>query len=202
MSKESAGSSANSSDPLSLLKPPALGKRITELRKKKGITEEVLSQRSGISAPMLREIEKETVSPTVATVWRIAKGLDVGLQGILTDEPELFEVLRKEDAPTLISEDQGCTIRITSPIHLADKLEMYHLRFRPKACLESAPHYQGTTEFLTALRGTFTVASGSRCGGVDAGDTVRYRADVRHAIRNRGQEEGEAYLIVQFEVGE
>ena len=186
----------------SQLRPPALGKKISDLRRQQMLSREDLARRSGVSIAMLNQIEEEQFNPTVATVWRIAKALNLNIQTILTEKNDLFEILRNEDAPTLTSEDGGCVIRITSPIHLADRLEMYSLAFRPGASLQSPPHYAGTVEFLTVLKGTFRVTSADRSATVGVGDTARYRADAQHAIENSSDGEGEAYLVVQFRTDE
>ena len=49
--------------------------------------------------------------------------------------------------------------------------------------LESAPHKTGTIEHLTVLEGRLAVTSGEETADVSEGDTIRYAADVPHAIR-------------------
>lgn len=180
---------------------PQLGMNITALRKKKGLSLAELARRSGVSQHMLSLIEQEKINPTVATVWKISKGLDVSFQGIIGETGEnkdLFDILRRDEAPVLMAENGSYTIRITSPVHLQDTLEIYHLFFKPGGALRSTPHYPGTEEFLTVVKGNLKVESAGGAGELYAGDSVRYRADDRHAIENKGDEEAEAFLVVQF----
>lgn len=55
----------------------ALRKRITEIRKKKSITQEQLAAATGLDRVAIANIETGKRRPTVTTVYRIAKGLGV-----------------------------------------------------------------------------------------------------------------------------
>ena len=63
--------------------PPMIGKNIQRLRNARNLTLNVLSERSGVSKAMLSQIESDKVNPTIATVWKIARGLGVDLQDLL-----------------------------------------------------------------------------------------------------------------------
>ena len=182
-------------------KTPRLGANISALREKKNLSLAELSDRSGVPQGMLTQIEQEKKNPTVATVWKIAKALDFSLQGIigeLDEQERLFEILRKDDAPVLTADDGSYTIRITSPVNMKDSLEMYHLVFKPGGALRSAPHYPGTEEFLTVVKGRLKIRSAKTTAELFYGDSARYLADVKHSIENDCSEEAEAFLVVQF----
>ena len=77
--------------------PPQIGRNIQKIRKKHGMTLDILSEKSGVSKAMLSQIESEKVNPTIATVWKIAQGLDVDISSLLTGQDELlrkFQVSR------------------------------------------------------------------------------------------------------------
>jgi len=70
--------------------PPMIGKNIQRIRSSRKLTLNVLSERSGVSKAMLSQIESDKVNPTVATVWKIARGLNVELNDLLDtdDQPK------------------------------------------------------------------------------------------------------------------
>ena len=72
--------------------PPMIGKNIQRIRSSRKLTLNVLSERSGVSKAMLSQIESDKVNPTVATVWKIARGLNV----------ELNDLLEADDEPTRV----------------------------------------------------------------------------------------------------
>ncbi len=59
------------------------GRVIRELRKKRGVTQEVLSGFACISRSHLAMIENGTKNPNVDTLWRIAEALGMTLSDLL-----------------------------------------------------------------------------------------------------------------------
>ena len=60
-----------------------LGETIRELRREKGISQEVLSGLSGIARSHLSMIENGTTSINVETLWKIADAIGVPLSEIV-----------------------------------------------------------------------------------------------------------------------
>ncbi len=179
--------------------PPEIGLNIMNLRKQKNMSMDALAKRSGVSKSMLSQIEQEKTNPTVVTVWKIARALDVPVEELLLTKGDYqIEVLRREDAPLIFSDDRSCIIRVNSPIHMADNLELYHMTFKPKGKLSSLPHFPKSEEFLTVISGQFKVTAGNNSSILNEGDTGRYKADISHAIENLRDVEGTTYLTVWF----
>ena len=62
----------------------------------------------------------------------------------------------------------------------------------------SEPHFSFTEEILTVISGAIEVMAGEKSVILEQGDSVRYHADVRHAIREVAGEKSEAHLTVYF----
>lgn len=181
------------------MQPPSVGKNILYYRKKRNMTIDELSKRSGVSKSMLSQVEQEKTNPTVITVWKIARSLDVNINQLLkTGGEPAIEIMRKEDMPIIYSQDRKCLIRINSPVHMADNLELYQLIFKPGGVNESEPHFAGTQEFLTVFLGKLKVTVGNNSKILNEGDSSRYNADAEHIIENISDGESQAYLVVWF----
>ncbi len=76
-----------------------LGKRIRELRKKKNLTQEQLSERIGIEIPSLSNIENGKNYPNSETIDKIAQGLEVQIFEIY-----MFEHLEEFDRDRMLVE--------------------------------------------------------------------------------------------------
>lgn len=72
-----------------------LGKRIKELRKKRGLTQEELAEKCHIHYKFLGGIERATTNPTLNILMRIAAGLGTSLA-------ELFRYESSADDPARI----------------------------------------------------------------------------------------------------
>lgn len=60
-----------------------VGSRLREWRQRRGLTQEQLAERSGLSYKFIGEIERGTGNPTVETLGRLAAALDVDLSELL-----------------------------------------------------------------------------------------------------------------------
>ena len=81
---------ASTSDP-----GATLGPRVRALREAMGLSLRDLAERSGVSAPMLSQVERGETSPTLAVAAKIAAGLELTLSQLLRlDEGEHVAVSR------------------------------------------------------------------------------------------------------------
>jgi len=185
----------------SMTRPPALAKNIQKLRKGKELTLDELAARSGVSKAMLSQIESDKVNPTVATVWKIAHGLGVNFQSLLSGESEpvrRFEVNRAADITGLDTEEGDALVQVLSPITMAEELELYLITVKPRGTMRSSPHYAGTEEFLTVLEGKVKVTAGTNAAELGTGDFISYHCDIEHSITNLSKKAAKIYLVVRF----
>src|SRR3954464_4495463 len=72
-----------------------VGPRVRALREAMGLSLRDLAQRTGVSAPMLSQVERGEPSPTLAVATRIAGGLELTLSQLLRlDEADGVSVVR------------------------------------------------------------------------------------------------------------
>jgi transcriptional regulator with XRE-family HTH domain len=179
--------------------PPEVGATLQRLRLKRGLTLDDLSRAAGVSKSMLSQIEREKANPTIAVAWRLANALGIGIEELLSNEPQEVEpihVLEPHETPTLPGNHAGYVLRILGPMELAGKYEWYELTLAPDGALVSNSHDPGTMEYLTLLNGVLEVEVDGVKKKLKAGGTARYQADKGHAIRNTGKTEARALLVV------
>jgi len=171
--------------------------RIRTLRSQKGWTLEQLSTASGVSRSMLSQIERGTANPTLVVAYRIAQAYSLTLADLVETPTGTtkIDVIRSDDRSYLFRDDRQCRIRTLSPLHLEKDVEFYELRLRPNGVLNSAPHFEGTREFLTIEKGTVRLTSADESSELKPGDSAHYPADVPHKIENIGRGEAMAFLV-------
>lgn len=59
-----------------------VGKQVRKVRESKGMTQEQLSERAGFYRTYVGHIENGTYSPSLFTIWRIAKALGVKVESL------------------------------------------------------------------------------------------------------------------------
>src|SRR5438552_7401058 len=75
--------------------PESLGPRVRALREAMDLSLRDLAERSGVSAPMLSQVERGETSPTLQIASRIAAGLELRLSQLLRlDESGTVTIVR------------------------------------------------------------------------------------------------------------
>ncbi len=174
---------------------------IQELRKQKKLTLGQLSVLCRVSKAMISQIETGKTNPTVATLWKIAQGLDVDIHILLkglNDPERRFHVQRSENLTTLDTEEDGLHIKVLSPFSMVEDLEMYLLTFSPGGKLESSPHFSKTEEFLTIVKGKVRIRAGEKVTDLNEGDFIAYHCDIEHAIYNLSDTDSIVHMVVRF----
>lgn len=174
-----------------------LGGRVRHLRTARGWSLEALANASGVSRSMLSQIERDRANPTVAVTLRIAQALGMTI-GELVESPgatSSVKVIRAGDKAHHYRSDASCCIRTLSPLNLEKDVEFYEVLLQPGGELRSAPHFEGTREFLTVEKGRVRVESAGDTENLRSGDSASYRADVPHALVNAGRGEALLFLV-------
>jgi quercetin dioxygenase-like cupin family protein len=104
-------------------------------------------------------------------------------------------VIRANDHAYDYRSDKSCRIRTLSPLNLEKDVEFYEVQLQSGGELRSAPHFEGTREFLAVQKGQVRVESAEDSETLHPGDSASYRADVPHAIVNVGKGEAVIFLV-------
>jgi transcriptional regulator with XRE-family HTH domain len=169
------------------------------LRRDRHLSLDDLASRSGVSRAALSQIEGARTNPTLAVLWKIAVGLDVPFHDLIgSNEQQDVRVLRAGDAPPLKSGDGRMESRLLSPGGASADVEVYDLRFQPKAVHRSDPHSKGTTETLVVLTGSLRLIVEGSEHELNIGDSVFFRADVPHTYENRTAREIRCLDVIRY----
>jgi transcriptional regulator with XRE-family HTH domain len=177
-----------------------VGENLARLRRQRGLSLEKLATLSGVSRAMLGQIEAGESTPTIALLWKIARGLDVRFADLLGDEePEEVEVLPVNRARILRSADSGFESRALFPFDRRRRAEFYELRLRAGHVEHAVAHPEGTYENLVVHSGRLRLTVGDHEPvELRAGDAVYFRADVPHIYENPGTRDTLMYLVMTY----
>lgn len=177
-----------------------LCRRVRELRAERGWSLDVLSKACGVSRSMLSEIEREKANPTLGVAVRIARAFGLTLGELVEpDRPRNeISVIRADDEASVFRSEADIRVRTLSPLNLEKDVEFYEVVLQTEGELRSAPHFEGTREFLTVEKGKVFLESGESKVTLGRGDSASYRADVPHRIANNGKGEATVFLVVIY----
>ena len=174
-----------------------LGRTVAKLRKDYGLTLADLSTQSGVAKSIISQIERNETNPTLTTIWRLAHALDVSIEAVLhgaEDGPFLEHTLRG-GTPILLPDDGLCRLAVIGWLKTVDWLQWYDFQAEPGGVLGSDAHPRGSIECLSVLEGELAVEVGEVGQTARAGETLRYRCDRPHRIRNLSSAPAHATMV-------
>ena len=181
---------------------PAVGDNLKRERRKQHLTLDALALASGVSKAMLSQIEANKVNPTIGTLWKVVKALNIDFDAVLSGEHsqnKKFDITRAENITSLKTGQSNAVFRVLSSLSMADQLEL-HLVTLPPGCVHAShPHTPGTEEYLTILSGSVTVAAGDNIAQLNTGDVIAFQADVEHTLENRTSTPATLYMVIRFQ---
>jgi XRE family transcriptional regulator, regulator of sulfur utilization len=178
-----------------------LGPRVRALREAGALSLRDLAERTGVSAPMLSQVERGETSPTLAVAQRIASGLDLSLSQLLRlDEGEGVTVVRGAERRAGASRSNGHFYDVLTPPIPGQRAEVSEHTLKPGAATGGAEdppmHEAGSRETAVVHAGRLRLV----CHGVDydleVGDAVTFDADLPHHFENPGRRDARFYAVV------
>jgi len=176
-----------------------IGPRVRALRDAMGLSLRDLAARSGVSAPMLSQVERGETSPTLAVAAKIASGLELTLSQLLRlDEGEHVVVSRA--AGRRSSSRGGHRFEELTPPLPGQRADVSLHSLRPGAAtggLDDPPmHEPGSRETAVVLRGTVALVVDGTRHELHEDDAVTFDADLPHHFENEGEEKAEFLAVI------
>jgi XRE family transcriptional regulator, regulator of sulfur utilization len=177
----------------------SVGGRVKALRDSMGLSLRDLAERSGVSAPMLSQVERGETSPTLAVAGRIAAGLDLTLSQLLRlDEGRHVVVVRAGEGRA--RERSGHRLEELTPPLPGQRADVSRHRLDPGAATggpaDPPLHEPGARETALVLAGDLVLVIDGEDRELGAGDAVTFDADLPHHFENRGRRAAEFVAVV------
>jgi transcriptional regulator with XRE-family HTH domain len=176
-----------------------LGERLRLERLRRRLSLHDLEARTGVSRSMLSEVERGSKVPTVLVLDRIATGLDTSLARLFGEERATRVVVLRRGRHDTAHDSSGWERRILSPVLPGVEFEFMRTTIPGGVDAgEFAPHAPGSREYLAVERGRLRLTLDDVEHVLQAGDSVYYAGDCRHAFANPGDETCVYYLAMEL----
>jgi transcriptional regulator with XRE-family HTH domain len=176
-----------------------VGARVKSLREAMDLSLRDLSDRSGVSAPMLSQVERGDTSPTLAVAQKIAAGLDLTLSQLLRlDEDRHVVVVRSNDRR--IQRRRGHRVEELTPPLPGQRADVSEHTLAPGAATggpgDPPMHEPGSRETAIVQEGKVELFIDGQRHELSEGDSVTYDADLPHHFENNGSSEARLIAVV------
>ncbi len=190
-------------DPLA---PVVIGARVKALRESAGLSLRDLSERSGVSAPMLSQVERGETSPTLTVAARIAAGLELRLSQLLRlDEGGSVSVVHAGQRQRGGNKRRGHSFEVLTSSQPGQRAELSRHTLAPGGAT-GAPddppmHEPGSRETALVERGSVILVCDGQRYVLDKGDCVTFDADLPHHFENPKERDAEAEFLAVVSAG-
>jgi XRE family transcriptional regulator, regulator of sulfur utilization len=163
-----------------------VGRRVRELRERRGMSLSELARRAAVGKATLSGLEAGTRNPTLDTLQAVATALDLPLTALVSPPPAALRGAAVQIQLLRVFDDGPVTY------------ELYRMRIPAGLAQRSPAHNAGVTEHVTVFAGVLET------GPVDAplragpGEHVEWAADVPHTYAALGAADVLASLLIRY----
>lgn len=176
-----------------------VGGRVRSLREAMDLSLRDLAKRSGVSAPMLSQVERRETSPTLAVASRIAAGLELSLSQLLRLDEDRHVVITRADDRRVRRRRKHTVEELTPPLpgQRAD-VSIHTLGAGAATGAPDDPpmHEPGSRETAVVLEGAVDLFIDGERNQLGEGDSVTFDADLPHHFENNGKSESRLLAVV------
>jgi transcriptional regulator with XRE-family HTH domain len=181
-----------------------VGPRVRALREAMDLSLRELAERTGVSAPMLSQVERGETSPTLAVAARIAGGLDLRLSQLLRlDEGGTVSIVHAADRRPGNGHADGHRAEILTPPLPGQRAELSSHVLEAGAVTggpgDPPRHEPGSRESALVQYGRLVLHIDGERHALAEGDCVTFDADLPHHFENPGP--GEAAMLAVVSAG-
>lgn len=170
-----------------------IGSKIKNYRKNRRLSIAELAKMSDTSAGMISQIERNLVVPSVTTLWKVAKAMDVSV-GYFFDEQheEVSPVVKKADRKKLVIDESHGIYELLTP-DLDRKIEFLCITLHSGETKSNEMLTHAGEECGIVIKGTLKIKLGEREYILEEGDSISFPSTTPHRYINVG--EGESISI-------
>ena len=168
-----------------------LAATLKSLRQQRGWSLSKLAEETAVSKAMLGQIERNESSPTVATLWKIATGLNVPFSVFIT--PEIPGAEQSFDP-----QQQAMVVTPVFPWDPVLCFDHFSITLAPGALSESTPHEKGVIEHVVVVSGELEMKLEGKWQTISADSGVRFAGDKPHAYRNSSDRTVHFHSLIHY----
>lgn len=167
-----------------------MGRRLRDLRRRRALTLQALSDESGVSIGMLSQMERGVSTPSIRTLQRVAEALRVPISWFFSDgTPPAGAppwVLRRSHRRTLSLGTNGVTKELLAPAG-DGAIELLYVTIEPGGSSGPSPYSHVGEDAGMVIEGSMRLEVNRETCLLGAGDAFRFKSTLPHRFENPGE---------------
>lgn len=163
-----------------------VGRKLTAMRKKKRITIDELSEKTGLSAAHLKKIEDGKGFAPVGDILRIARALTVDPGELLEASGDREKELEKRRISDFRKREQAYQYEVLTPGAVRDHLRAFRVFIPPRSVHPGTNYQHEGEEFVYTLKGQVEIHVGTKKHRLKKDQSLHFNSGIRHTLKNPG----------------
>jgi transcriptional regulator with XRE-family HTH domain len=175
----------------------AIGAKVAHARKERGWSLAQLAQRAGVSPAAVHKVEKSGMTPTIASLMKIASALGKSVS-YFVEEPSTpdVSVVRAEQRAQVYTSKQGLDLRNVSGRYGPFLIAGAEALVEPHADSGPTPMNHPGEELVIVHEGSMTFTVDGQSYELAEGDSIHFRTRLPHSWCNPTDEPARATWLV------
>jgi transcriptional regulator with XRE-family HTH domain len=175
----------------------AIGAKVAHARKERGWSLAQLAQRAGVSPAAVHKVEKSGMTPTIASLMKIAAALGKSVS-YFVEEPSTpdVSVVRAEQRAQVYTSKQGLDLRNISGRYGPFLIAGAEAIVEPRADSGPTPMNHPGEELVIVQEGSITFTVDGQSYELAEGDSIHFRTKLPHSWYNPTDEPARATWLV------
>lgn len=171
--------------------------KLSRARESMGLTLQQLANLSEVAPSTIQKIEAGTMTPSIAVMMKIARGLHRKIGFFLDEEDGSAEVnlVRKRDRASSDGADDRFPVESLTGDLIDPEMDGFILTLPPGASSGEEPLHHRGDELVFCVHGKATFAIGGIDYALGPGDSLHFKSDQPHSWKNTGRSKAELILI-------
>jgi XRE family transcriptional regulator, regulator of sulfur utilization len=175
-----------------------IGQRLKRIRTEKGLSLDAVSELTGVSKPMLAQIERAMSNPTVSTLWKIAEGLKVPFTAFIEETEEDVKLVLKEDITPIKEANDRYEVYSVFPMNNGRPFEIYEINLLSGCDYLAGPHTPHVEEYIWVTKGTIKMECNDTIFELAQGTGMRFIADRPHRYINDKNTDALIMMVIYY----
>jgi transcriptional regulator with XRE-family HTH domain len=167
-----------------------VGEKIKQLRERKGLSLKEVADATGFSTALLSQMENHLVSPSLGSIIKLAKALEVRVGDFFGEtQGEPFAIVRKDERKTIsrFASKEGVSYGYSYESLGFEKknrrMEPFIVTLEPATLKTSKTSVHEGEEFIFVLEGEMEVIFGDHTDILYPGDSIYYDSNIPHRVQ-------------------
>ena len=176
----------------------AIANNLQAIRESRKLSLDKLSELTGVSKSMLRQIETGKSSPTIATIWKIANGLKVSFTSLLRKAAVEAKVKSFKGEKPLTAESEHYRLFPLIPFEPEQSFETYYIEIDPGTVFSGEPHEGNVYEYVFALKGQLEISVDGKSFKINENEFLQFQANCPHEYKCVGKKMASAMMQISY----